>query len=240
MVRASSPVRLAASVRRLLRDKGSAERAAGAQRYFKGEIRSRGWRTADLRRQARSLRNEILPRGFDLLLDTASLLFRGSVLDEKTFAVFLLEGLHPRFGDREFQLFGSWLDRVTSWADHDALVHYLIAPMIPAKPARRKTVFLWAVSTCRWHRRAACVALVRATRANLFFPEIQRLAGILLHDPDDMVRKGLGWLLRETAKSNPRHTVPYLMSIRRQAPKLVLRTACETLSPSARRRILIP
>lgn len=238
MVGARNPVRLAASLRRLLRKGGSVERAAGVERYFKGEIRSLGWRTADLRRQARLLRNDILPLGLDLLLQTATHLFRGAVVDEKTFAVFLLEGLHPRFGDREFQLFGSWLDRVTTWADHDALVHNLIAPMILAKPARRETVFQWAASLCRWHRRAACVALVRAARANLFLPEIQRLAGILLHDPDDMVRKGLGWLLREAAKSNPKHTIPYLMSIRRRAPRQVLRTACKTLPTAARRRIL--
>ncbi len=33
-----------------------------------------------------------------------------------------------------------------------------------------------------------------------------------------MVQKGLGWLLRETAKANPERTVPYLKSIRERAP----------------------
>ena len=44
-----------------------------------------------------------------------------------------------------------------------------------------------------------------------------------------MVQKGLGWLLRETAKFDAKRTVPYLMKIRGRAPRLVLRTACETL-----------
>ncbi|MFZ0439096.1 MAG: DNA alkylation repair protein, partial [Candidatus Sulfotelmatobacter sp.] len=52
------------------------------------------------------------------------------------------------------------------------------------------------------------------------------------------VQKGLGWLLRETAKFDARRTVPYLMKIRGRAPRLVLRTACETLPPAARKRIL--
>jgi 3-methyladenine DNA glycosylase AlkD len=53
-----------------------------------------------------------------------------------------------------------------------------------------------------------------------------------------MVQKGLGWLLRETAKADPKRTVPYLMSIREHAPRLVLRAACETLPASARKKIL--
>jgi len=72
----------------------------------------------------------------------------------------------------------------------------------------------------------------------MFFPQITRLSNSLLADEDDMVQKGLGWLLRETAKFDARRTVPYLMKIRSRAPRLVLRTACETLPSSAKRRIL--
>ena len=72
----------------------------------------------------------------------------------------------------------------------------------------------------------------------MFFPEIQKLSNSLLADKDDMVQKGLGWLLRETAKADAKRTVPYLMSIRERTPRLVLRTACETLPEVARRTIL--
>jgi 3-methyladenine DNA glycosylase AlkD len=61
---------------------------------------------------------------------------------------------------------------------------------------------------------------------------------ILLPSKDDMVRKGLGWLLREAAKFNPQQTVAYLMTIRERAPKLVLRTACETLPAETREKVL--
>ena len=72
----------------------------------------------------------------------------------------------------------------------------------------------------------------------MFFSEIKRLSNLLLSDEDAMVQKGLGWLLRETAKADAKRTVPYLMSIRKQAPRLVLRTACETLPASTRKKIL--
>ena len=61
---------------------------------------------------------------------------------------------------------------------------------------------------------------------------------MLLTSDDDMVQKGLGWLLREAAKANPRQTVDYLMTIRGRTPRLVLRTACETLPAATRARVL--
>jgi 3-methyladenine DNA glycosylase AlkD len=168
----------------------------------------------------------------------ADKLFSGDVLEEKVAAVLLLEKLDTQFGDREFRMFESWLNRLSSWADHDGLVHYLIAPMVVAKPARVADVFRWAQSPKRWHRRAACVALIRGARVKIFFPQIVKLSDSLLADQDDMVQKGLGWLLRETAKCDPQRTVPYLMKIRGHAPRLVLRTACETLPKTVRAQVL--
>jgi 3-methyladenine DNA glycosylase AlkD len=64
------------------------------------------------------------------------------------------------------------------------------------------------------------------------------VAARLVADRDDMVQKGLGWLLREWAKHDPGAAVPVLMAIRGRASRLVLRTACEKLSPALRQRVL--
>jgi 3-methyladenine DNA glycosylase AlkD len=237
--RKPTPATIAAEIRHLLGREGSAEHAAGVQWFFKDEIKSHGWYTAKLRSVAVGFRRNITEEfGIDFLVQVADKLFVGRILEEKVFAVFLLEELTEEFGDAEFRLFESWLPRISSWADHDGLVHYLIAPMVAAKPSRSRRVFLWAKSSDRWHRRAACVALIQGTRRKMFFVEIKRLSNLLLSDEDDMVQKGLGWLLRETAKADAKRTVPYLMSIRERAPRLVLRTASETLPVGVRNKIL--
>jgi len=235
-----SPATIATEIRLLLRDGGSAEHAEGVQWFFKEEIQSHGWYTAKLRSVAVRFRRQVRKEfGLDFLLQVADKVFVGRVLEEKIFAVFLLEKLTEEFGDAEFRLFESWLARISSWADHDALVHNLIAPMVAAKPNRTGRVFRWAKSPDRWHRRAACVALIQGTRKKMFFSEIKRLSNLLLGDEDDMVQKGLGWLLRETAKADAKRTAPYLMSIGKRAARLVLRTACETLPPNVRKTILV-
>lgn len=234
-----TPGAAAAEIRRVLEDGGSTEHAAGVQWFFKEEITSHGWYTAALRKAAvQCRRNIVREQGMDFVVQVADKLFSGRNLEEKVFAVFLLEKQTKNFGSREFQLFASWLDRVSSWADHDALVHDLLAPMVAADPARCREVFRWAKSPNRWRRRAACVALIRGEREQKFFSQIVQLSNQLLKEEEDMVQKGLGWLLRETAKADPKRTVPYLMKIRRKAPRLVLRTACETLSLTVRRRVL--
>jgi len=239
MPKPQTPPQVAAEIREMLRNGGSKEHAKGVQWFFKDAIKSHGWYTANLRKAAVAASREIRKQfGLDFLLEVADELFDGPVLEEKVFAVFLLEKLTTDFGDAEFRRFERWLARISSWADHDGLVHYLIAPMVAAGPERVAFVFRWAKSPSRWHRRAACVALIQGTRKKMFFPEIRRLSDFLLDDGDDMVQKGLGWLLRETAKANPQKTVPYLMRIRSRAPRLVLRTACETLPAATRRKIL--
>jgi 3-methyladenine DNA glycosylase AlkD len=48
------------------------------------------------------------------------------------------------------------------------------------------------------------VALILRPEQKKCFPEIVRLSNQLLRDQDDMVQKGLGWLLLEMAKADPK------------------------------------
>ncbi len=233
-----SPSYIAAHIRRVLQDGGSAPLDESAQRFYKESVQTHGWRTADLRRLAHRFSRQLLEAGGqDYLLAVADKLFRGANLTEKAFAVLLLETRVANFGDREFDLFQSWLARVTTWSDHDALVHYLIGPLIAAQPRRAQRLATWAKSENRWERRAATVALIQSTRRKLLFDQVVRICRTLLHDDDDMVQKGLGWLLRETAKAQPERAVPFLIAIRSNAPRLV-RTACETLPQNTRAKVL--
>jgi 3-methyladenine DNA glycosylase AlkD len=82
------------------------------------------------------------------------------------------------------------------------------------------------------------VVLIDGIRKGLFTAEATDMTHRLIADEDDMVRKGLGWLLREWGKVRPGETVPLLMDVKTRASRLVLRTACERLSAGDRARIL--
>jgi 3-methyladenine DNA glycosylase AlkD len=220
-----------------LKAHGSPEHAAGVQWFFKEEVRSHGWYTAALRRYAKALHKQ-LAEDQALLLDVAERLFASPVLEEKALAVTMLQPSIRRFGSPEFRRFETWLCQVSSWADHDALAMYLIGPLLVTDPRRVKRPLRWASSPSRWRRRAAAVSLIHGIRKGLFEQEAIAVTERLLADRDDMVQKGLGWLLREWAKHDPKAAVRALMAIRGRASRLVLRTGCETLSPAQRAVVL--
>lgn len=230
---------IADHLRQVLINGASAPHTLEVQRFFKEEIQSRGWYTDELRKLARRFTKVIKgDAGLPYLIEIADNLFNGDVLEEKILAVQLLETSTKEMTTKDFALFEQWLDRVSTWADHDALASYLLGELMAKYPELADHVFVWAESKDRWHRRAAAVTLIRGIRYGLFESEIKRITALLLHDDDLMVQKGLGWLLRVSAKCNPDFTVPLLMKVRKTAPRLVLRTGCETLSPKLRAEIL--
>ncbi len=234
------PSYIASHIRTVLKNGGPAPHTKEVERFFTHEVKSRGWYTAELRKVAKRFRRAILAEhGLSYLLQVADQLFRGEVLEEKAFAVLMLEGMTKQFGREEFKLFETWLGRITNWADHDALVHYLIGPMVADDEAYLSRLPRWAKKKNAWHQRAAAVSLIHSTRQHKNFDHIQRITELLLPSDDDMVQKGLGWLLREAAKANPKQTVAYLMTIGERTPRLVLRTACETLPAATRERLLV-
>ena len=244
---------IADHLRHVLVNGASAPHTEEVQRFFKDEIQSRGWRMKELRQLARRFSRVIRAQeDLDYLVAVADELFRGvhpskpteglpgapGVLEEKVLAVLLLGPCVAECTAKHFKLFEQWLDRASTWADHDALVQYLIGPMIVADPRQVRRVFAWSRSPNRWRRRASAVALLRGTNQGLFWPEVQRITQALLLDEDDMVRKGVAWLLRETARYDGKRTLPLLMSIRERAPRAVLRTACERLTAEQKNKVL--
>jgi 3-methyladenine DNA glycosylase AlkD len=230
---------LAKQIRELLAADGSKSVALSSQRFFTHPIEAHGWRTAALRRFAHQQRKLILKNsGLHVLVKLADELFRGPISEEKTFAVLALEQSAAKLGDQEFCLLEEWLDRVSNWGDHDGLTMYLLGPMMAAHPERAESVHRWVHSQNLWRRRASAVSLIRGIRRGMFWAEAQAVAKHLLADDEIIVQKGLGWMLREAAKQNARRTVPFLVSIRANATRLALRTACETMSRIEREKVL--
>lgn len=234
------PVRYIANhLRTVLKNGASAPHTAEVEHFFKNEVQSRGWYTNELRKLARRFSRTIAnDAGIDYLFDVCDALFRGKVLEEKALAVLMLEDKVSHLEEAHFKRLVGWLDRVSTWADHDALASYLLGPLMVAEPKRTASALGWTKAQDTWHRRAAAVSLIRGVRKRMFARETKAITASLLRDEDLMVQKGLGWLLREQAKYDRERALPLLRSIRRRAPRLVLRTACETLTPELRMEIL--
>ncbi len=142
-------------------------------------------------------------------------------------------------GAAEFRKFTRWLDRyVDNWGLTDGLSLWLLGACIANDPSLIDQLDAWTHSRNRWKRRAAAVALVPSARRGLHTSAIFRIATPLIPDADDMVRKGVGWLLKETYPKRPRETMRFLLPWRDRAPRLVVRYAAEKMTAADRAKIM--
>ena len=160
--------------------------------------------------------------------------FGGGVL-----ACYLYRHFSKQCGVREFKLFTRWLDRyVDHWGHTDGLSLWLLGASIANEPALIGELHAWTRAKNRWKRRAAAVAMVPSAKRGLHTPEILKIALPLVPDEDDMVRKGVGWLLKETYPKKPREVVRFLDPWRGKASRVVLRYAAEKMTAADKARVL--
>ena len=114
----------------------------------------------------------------------------------------------------------------------------LLAAAIANEPALIGELPAWTRSRNRWKRRAAIVALLQEAKTGRHTAAVLETAGLLLEDTDDMVRKGVGWVLKEAYPKRPREVMSFLLPRAERTPRLVLRLAAEKMSAADRAALL--
>ncbi len=215
--------------------------AASVQRFFREPVESYGVATPLLRRRAAEVARSVQKEGgLPLALEVGDLLYALGQLEETVFAQEILRRFRREFDRSAFRRFDAWLGRINNWASCDGLSIYLAGDYIVRHGVPIGELMRWARSRNRWRQRAAAVSLIPAARRGLFPDAVFRVADRLLPIRDDMVEKGVGWLLKDATKaaSNVKPVIAYLSRNRRRASRLALRYACERLSRAQKRRVL--
>jgi len=166
-------------------------------------------------------------------------LWKSGMLEEGVLVAHIYRRFAKSCGEREFRMFEQWLNQyVRNWSHCDGLSAWLIAASIANHPGLADRLTPWTKSKNRWKRRAAAVSLIQEAKRGRQPETIFHVCGLLLDDADDMVRKGVGWLLKETYPKRPQETLDFLDPWRARAPRLVLRIAAEKMPQRDRRWLL--
>lgn len=232
-------VELAEWVRGELRAAVDDEFRRGQYRFFKEEVSNYGVRGDEVKRIASELHRRVKTWSAADRFKLCDALWQGGTLEEGVVAIYLCRRFQRQCGAAEFKLFARWIDRyVHNWAHTDGVSSWLLAASIANAPELIEQLPAWAASRNRWKRRAAAVALLQEGKKGRNTESIFRIAALLMEDPDDMVQKGVGWLLKETYPKRPRETVAFLAQWKERTPRLVLRYAAEKMTGNDKAKVL--
>ena len=140
--------------------------------------------------------------------------------------------------ERKKELFDLYLrrhDRVNNWDLVDLGALYVVGPYLIDKP--RNVLYKLARSKNIWERRTAIVGtgpLIKQGDVEDTF----KIAEMLLKDDQDLIHKGMGWMLRTAGGSNPEKLLAFLDANASKMPRTALRYAIEKLDKTQRAHYL--
>jgi len=217
------------------------EKKAAEERFFKEKVNFIGCTYVDINRIVDSYSKSLKHEGwtYDNVLALAERLMKTGTYEETAVGLGLVAKRASEFRKSDFATFERWLDGyVTNWAHTDTIGPHIIGELLGMHPDMAARVFGWTKSKNRWARRAAAVAYVIHGRRGRFHEQIFRTAEAMYADGDEMVQKGVGWMLKTTSQSDERAVVNFLQKHKRDMPRLVLRYAAEKLKPADRKLVM--
>jgi 3-methyladenine DNA glycosylase AlkD len=227
------------TTRARLKSAADPEFASGVRRFFKEPVQPQGVQAPQVREFARLAYRELKQWPVAERDRFVRELWKSGVLEEGSVVCYVYRRFAKVCDKREFAMFEQWLDRyVRNWGHCDGVSTWLIAASIANRPELLTRLARWTKSKNRWKRRGAAVSLIQEAKQGRNTETIFQICDLLRDDTDDLVRKGVGWLLKETYPKKPREVLQFLGDWRASAPRLVLRLAAEKMTAPHREWLL--
>ncbi len=144
-----------------------------------------------------------------------------------------------QFESRHFPILEHWVnDYVTGWGSCDDLCTHSLGFFLLTFPEFMPAVVVWTKSPQTYVRRASAVVLIYGLRRGKFLEHVFQIADPLLHDSEDHVLKGYGWMLKEATQHFPNEVFQYVMAHKDEMPRVSLRYAIEKLPPEMKKKAM--
>jgi 3-methyladenine DNA glycosylase AlkD len=127
-------------------------------------------------------------------------------------------------------------DRINNWDLVDLAAYYVVGKYLADKP--REVLYKLARSKNMWERRSAIVATAHFILKQKQVDDTFRIAEMLVHDKEDLVNKGTGWMLRTAGDVDRKRLLAFLDEYAAIMPRILLRYAIEKLDKPQREHYL--
>ncbi len=214
------------------------------QKYFKEKISCYGVRTPIVRKIAKKYFKQIKHLSKKEIFALSEEFFKNQYNEEATIAIQWVGELSKQFEKSDFKIFENWLTKyIDNWGKDDDFCLHIIHPMMEKYPDLIDKVKFWSHSKNMWLKRASAVSFITtignfyATRHNL--KDIFEVAKTLLHDKEDLVQKGYGWMLKSASVHNQKEVFEFVMKHKSGMPRTALRYAIEKMPANLKKQAML-
>lgn len=212
----------------------------GCQNYFKEKIVILGVRIPEVRK----ISSQYFPLVKQLpkkeIWIAAERLIKSEYSEEKMIGFNWLSRCKKIFEESDFEMFEKIIFAIVSdWALCDDFCGHVMGVYFDMFPETTKSLNVWAKSENRWPRRASAVSLIYLVRKGKCFDKALEIADLLIGDEDDLVRKGLGWLLREGWSKDQKYFEKYITENKNKFARVTLRYAIEKMDLVKRKELMV-
>lgn len=217
-------------IREELKKASDEKNRISGQRFFKEEVRMYGVKTAVVEKLADSHFKMLSDPSKSEVFGYCELLWKSGMIEETFIACNWAYRFRKQFEPADFDTFERWVSQyVNNWASCDTICNHTIGEFVVRYPEFLSRLKVWTKSENRWMRRAAAVTLIIPARQGKFLDDIFAIAEILLHDKDDMVQKGYGWMLKAASQAHQDKVFRFVLRHRADMPRTALRYAIEKM-----------
>lgn len=205
---------------------GSADRAAAERdRTFHPDAAgSYGLRTPRLRAILRGFRAEVRALAPPHRFELAQALAASGIQEEAHAGVWVLGTMTGTLGAPDFDQLDRFMAQARGWATVDDFTYTITQPLLQRIPG--ETIELlreWNASPNPWKRRSSVVGFTRKIAESGRFVDLTLdLCEALVWDGDDLVRKGVGWALKDTLRADKPRVLAYVADLRRRGVSAVI------------------
>lgn len=218
------------ALRKDLLSNANEEYRVSGERFFREDVKILGVKTAYVGSIGKSHFLRLEDKEKSTVFSLCENLFQSGIMEESFVACNWSYNIRKQYEPSDFLVFERWVNLyVSNWATCDTLCNHTIGALIEMYPELLKDLINWTRSGNRWVKRASAVSLILPARRGKFGNEIFEIAGSLMHDGDDMVQKGYGWMLKVFSQTYPDEVFGYVMKNRTVMPRTALRYAIEKL-----------
>lgn len=219
----------------LVENANEKDRISG-QRFFKEEVKLLGIKSAVVKEIAKTHFMNLPDKSKNIVFGLCEELLSSGIMEECFVACEWSYYIRKQYESSDFSTFERWINRyVTNWAVCDTLCNHSVGTLVEMFPRLISELKKMALSPNRWAKRASAVSLIIPARKSMFLNDIFEIADILLHDSDDMVQKGYGWMLKAASQAHLEEVFMYVVKNKAIMPRTALRYAIEKMPPEMKK-----